>query len=446
MPRPTLALAFSLYTAFVATLLWSPFFPVRDTKVPVVGTKLIGADSAVFAYVGHRILAGGIPYRDAWDNKPPLVYYLNALELWLSSDHLLGIWLVTLLFALGATWLCYRLCRVLFGALPAALGVSSLLSSLVVVVEYPNLTELYGLPLQFGIFLLFVTVLEKPDRRGCLFALGFLASALLMLRQNIATPLVFCFAAMGYLWSTKSDTWRLSRLTSMGSGFLLGIGIPLGYFALKGSLGLLYEATVRYVVEFGFVSAPLKEQVRSMFPCIKALNPVVLAAAGVLFGAVSRLERQSRFVKWLVVLSTIDFIQGLALSSVPATGYLHYGISWTPALSVLSAYFGSVLLNYSNQSEFTLGFKQSLRAGSAMVVCLIVATNLAFLTALIDRGIKPHGNELTAAVADFVRKSTRPNDQVFVWGAHAEINVLADRASCSRFFYHAALLQPRFFN
>jgi hypothetical protein len=311
-------------------------------------------------------------------------------------------------------------------------------------VEYPNLTELYALPLQFGIFLLFVIALDKPDRKGYLFALGFLASTLLLLRQNIATPIVFGLAAMGYLWSTKSDTWLLWRLTSMGAGFLLGVGIPLGYFALKGSLGLMYEATVRF--EFGFASTPLKDQVRSMFPCIKALNPVVLAAAGILFGAVSRLERESRFVKWLVVLSTIDFILGLALSSVPATGYLHYGISWTPALSVLSAYFGSVLLNYSNQSKFTLGYKQSLRAGSALVMCLIVATNLAFLTALIDRGIKPHGNQLTAALADFVRNSTRPSDQVFVWGAHAEINVLAGRSSCSRFFYHAALLQPRFFN
>ena len=31
----------------------------------------MGADQGLYAYVGERILAGDLPYRDAWDQKPP---------------------------------------------------------------------------------------------------------------------------------------------------------------------------------------------------------------------------------------------------------------------------------------------------------------------------------------------------------------------------------------
>ena len=39
----------------------------------------MGADQGLYAYVGERILAGDLPYRDAWDQKPPAIHYTYAL-------------------------------------------------------------------------------------------------------------------------------------------------------------------------------------------------------------------------------------------------------------------------------------------------------------------------------------------------------------------------------
>src|SRR3954447_17879480 len=36
-------------------------------------------DSGIFLYVGQRLLHGDVLYRDIADNKPPLIYWLNAL-------------------------------------------------------------------------------------------------------------------------------------------------------------------------------------------------------------------------------------------------------------------------------------------------------------------------------------------------------------------------------
>src|SRR5687767_9878358 len=35
-------------------------------------------DQAMFAYIGDRWLHGGLPYRDAWDVKPPGIFALYA--------------------------------------------------------------------------------------------------------------------------------------------------------------------------------------------------------------------------------------------------------------------------------------------------------------------------------------------------------------------------------
>ena len=38
----------------------------------------MGADQGLYAYVGERILDGDLPYRDAWDQKPPAIHFAYA--------------------------------------------------------------------------------------------------------------------------------------------------------------------------------------------------------------------------------------------------------------------------------------------------------------------------------------------------------------------------------
>jgi hypothetical protein len=47
-------------------------------------------DSGVFLYAGWRITEGDIPYRDIWDHKPPVIFYINALGLSLTKGSRWG--------------------------------------------------------------------------------------------------------------------------------------------------------------------------------------------------------------------------------------------------------------------------------------------------------------------------------------------------------------------
>jgi hypothetical protein len=65
-------------------------------------------DKIIFKYLGLVIYKGGVPYRDAFENKPPLIFFLNALT-WLTSYRVT--WVADTLLVLLATLMFYSLCR-----------------------------------------------------------------------------------------------------------------------------------------------------------------------------------------------------------------------------------------------------------------------------------------------------------------------------------------------
>ena len=69
--------------SFMRVLFWLLFCALVAVRVPSLAQPA-GGDQALYAYVGQRILAGEVPYRDAWDQKPPAVHlaYAALIALW----------------------------------------------------------------------------------------------------------------------------------------------------------------------------------------------------------------------------------------------------------------------------------------------------------------------------------------------------------------------------
>src|SRR6478672_2760760 len=65
-------------------------------------------DSSVFAYIGWAMHHGLMPYRDLWDHKGPLLYYLQFAGMWLWSTSTFGIGLLELIALSIALFLLYR--------------------------------------------------------------------------------------------------------------------------------------------------------------------------------------------------------------------------------------------------------------------------------------------------------------------------------------------------
>ena len=70
-----------------------------------------GWDQGILSWVGDVIHRGGMPYRDAWDIKGPLAYYLYAVAQWLFGENLWGIRLLDLVFLVASALVLRRVVR-----------------------------------------------------------------------------------------------------------------------------------------------------------------------------------------------------------------------------------------------------------------------------------------------------------------------------------------------
>lgn len=111
-------------------------------------------DGGVFLYVGQRLLDGAALYREVWDHKPPLIYYLNALGLWATQGSRWGIWVIETIAVAAAAILSLHLLRKSFGIALALLVTAVWLVNFFYIIEDGNLTETFTLPLQFAILAL----------------------------------------------------------------------------------------------------------------------------------------------------------------------------------------------------------------------------------------------------------------------------------------------------
>ena len=205
-------------------------------------------DVNCFFTVGRGILHGLVPYRDLYEQKGPLIYFLFALAGQISESSFLGVWILE---GLCFSWFLYlggRIAEVLSGRKNAFWVSAALLGMLIPVTpafSHGASAEEFFLPvLALGLLIVLKAMREKrllTGREG--FVLGLCAAAALW------TKYTFCglFAGLAlavivwYLFTGKAR-----RLLPLIGVFLLGVlalsAVVVGWFALKDALPDLWQA------------------------------------------------------------------------------------------------------------------------------------------------------------------------------------------------------------
>jgi hypothetical protein len=141
-------------------------------------------DSGFFFYVGSRLLKGDLLYKNIWDDKPPMIFLLNALGLWISAGSRWGVWILELVSIWAAVWIAFSVLKKPFGKLPAALGIATGLTILLLTLHGGNYTEVYAIPFQFAC-LLFLVQSEQKGGFWPAFACGMALGIIFFLQQNL---------------------------------------------------------------------------------------------------------------------------------------------------------------------------------------------------------------------------------------------------------------------
>ncbi len=401
-----------------------------------------GRDSGIFLYVAQLILDGKIPYRDAWDNKPPGIFYTDALGLFLGRGSIAGLWLLEFVSLVAAVVLsvktldrAFGLGAAFFGSMTWLIGMMLLFST-----QGPNLTEEYAIPLKFAAFWLFLEAEDKGYVGWRGLAVGATGAVTLLFRQNLIGVQL---AVAVYMLFTRVYHRHLRRLLTEWFWVLLGgaivTAVVCAYFAANSALGDLYDVAFRY--NFLYSSAPIQQRLAAAlagFGVISGSGIGILAAASWVAGLVFLVTGRQlpRDGKRLLALAVIAFPIEFLLVSASIREYAHYYEAWFPVIGVLAGFFaGSILGGGTGKAKGSFSL-HGIIWQVALVLGMAMMPVYSSITAALPIGRPP---SVIAQAAAYVRDHTRPGDYVLVWGADVSINFVSQRRSPTRFMHQYPL-------
>lgn len=398
-------------------------------------------DSSVFLYSGQNILDGGVPYRDVWDHKGPLIYLINALGLAVGDGSRLGVFLVECLVLLAIFWFFYRGVESAWGSLPAFGASVVLLAGFDRLYDGGNLTEEYAVLFQVLSILVLLSFLRRPKRAdavwmGLLAALGFLLRPNLVSTQVVAGGILLLEALR--LKERDRPYWK-TVLAGLAAGFLTPVLCAVLVFASQGALGDFVEQTITYNLLYSSNSGvPPLEQLAIPWKVLKPLwiTPLVLAGLGLgLFGL---LKEKERITQRLLLLGCLDFLIGLWVYNASGRGFRHYFLNLLPAAGILVGY-----LTWK-AAHANLPFRKRLADSGPYLFAAAMAAWTAISLAFYLPDISQKARAVTAEAGQcpYLDEVLAPEDTVLMWGIETPFYITSGRRAPTRFLYQTPLTQP----
>lgn len=410
-------------------------------------------DQGVFVWAGDVIRHGGLMYRDAWDVKGPLVYYLAAAAEFVFGHHFWAFRVLDVLWQLAAAPLIFATARRIgAGSFGAAVAVA-LYFIWFTANESGNAAQpdAWAGILLCGVALL---LLASPRKPATLAYCGFLIGICCLIK-----PTYGMFLLLPAIYFVAEPTWssRFRALAITTAAFVVPLLLSIAFFAAHGALKDYYDTYIGFNLSVYVVKDALSWPQRAWIAFhIMALSfrfffPVLIAVLGIVDLARRAPRDATMLTVWLVLTVFNVMIQGKMIwlyHYVPV--YLPLAVAAGIGVSRLLAAARGALARSSNPRMLLLAI------GAACVipigtVCggaalkMITWTRHTLTGSMSDgfdeREFREWGGQ-PGAIADasnYVREHSGPNDFVFFTNDWAGGNFLSHRASPTR------LANPRAF-
>ena len=411
-------------------------------RIPTARVPL-DQDCAVYTYVAQRWAAGELPYRDAWDHKPPLVFFLYRTLFAVTSPSGAGVngtlrVASALVDAATAVLLFFLASRLLGYWQGVAAGLLCGLFTALPGIQYEALQpeRVVVLCLTGG----FLAAVVYADKR-CYWsaALSGLLFGLALVMKPIAAPA----GVVVWAWLTW-DAWREERGKAVKRivvhSVLLAVGAVLpwllfmGYFAAKGAFGEFWFCTYTYNARYaadarrgGLVeSARLLVKTKMYEHCLWW----ALAGAGVAIALVRQKLRRGGLLAlgWLLAAFLGVFLPG-------QFAYYYYVPTGAPLALAGSAALVALVAFARSRRSLRLRVVVAGAGCAVLVGCL----GLCWLRQKghLQRQADPKDtNAVVVEIAKHLRQHTEPGDRLYVWGSRPQLYILSERVGACPYLYN----------
>jgi hypothetical protein len=418
-------------------------------------------DSGIFAYTGMVIANGGLPYQDAWDNKLPGVYLIDAFAFIIFGTNRWALWLIENFALALAGLVIFRLLAQVYRDRTEAWGgtlIVILLARHPGLVSDVNFTEPYALLPQAIVYYQGYHFLRQPSYRRA-FIIGFAAGAAFLIKQ---TTIGVALAFLPAVWMCQHPVLHIRRVWRQVGVIILGglsiLSLMSFYLLLNGILDDALKAS--FVAARDFHAWVGKESVwvgQALFSSLTSagfvsvflpLAPFLLIGMAV---AVRRVREMRASQTWislarrtevtLACWAALAFWIDLILANVTGRSYEHYFVPLIPSVAMLVLLALPEIQKYGRRHT---GKRRLLASGArAYLVVLLagvpVGTSIARFW-MADWDIA--GPERRAELALYVMRHTDMDEKVLVWGADTAINFQSERESPTQYTYGYPLIVP----
>lgn len=449
------ALTALIFGALFAMLCWLrspvPSIPIRDV------------DESVSALIAGTWLEGGVPYRDAIDQRGPVTYALYAAVFAVAGVYnMQAVHGLLLMLVLAAAFVTYRIAR--RGVLgPSGAAIGFVAAFLVATASFSyRRSQMLAFhtewPMMLAVALAMLLVWHGLRRRvqhgggrshaiaGGLFAIAFLSKQPGIFDAGAAAVFVL-------LWQHRRGA-LLSRETVRVAGLLaagfFGVLAACGaYFALAGAWADFVYYYWTYNVEHYTAVVPMSDRLSGLDPFAHrrhylTANPLLLVGGSwtIAVALGGWIRRRRTDLRLLVAIWLVFAYFGASYSG---RNFGHYFIQIIPAASLAAAFMIHDLWRLTSRigrrwpamPDLQVAARGAIILGVALAVALPIARfgdDIAWRKLWREPGSRGSRAERDRQrLLEAIRARSSDADSIFVWGYYPELYVLAPRRPASRY-------------
>ena len=408
-------------------------------------------DEGAFGYIGQVIANNGIPYKDALDHKPPVIFYLYSLALLFVQPTSWGIHLFLHIYNFITLLALYLLTKTYFRSQAAGLWsafVYAIFSASPLIQGFTASTEMFML-LPITLSVLFAVLAAR--RKDAVYALlSGLSGALACWTKQVA---VFSVAfALIYLAAQQLPMVRRRMSAERGVNgkliiwwFVSAIGTSLliiGYFFFKGVVNEFFYWSFTHNAYYA-TRITIGQKVSMFFGWLKNFmrEDFIIIGIGLLYGMFIAAKKDVRGY------FTLGFLLSSFLGTIPGFAYRHYFAQLAPAVAIAAGFAISEIMRLVPSKGKVAAM---LLCGTLVIGVPIVLNRGFYLESSPEKisrnifGLNPFPE--SAKIASYISEHTTPNDHIFIYGSEPQILFYAQRHSATPFvmIYPLTFAHPRY--
>lgn len=387
-------------------------------------SELPKTDSSVFLYIGKAMFNGSVPYKDLFDHKGILLYFIQFLGFVIGFGSQIGVFVLEVLNILATALIFYKICKIFtanefvcFFSVAAVL-----LFCTTGFFEGGNLVEEYALVwISLSLYFVCKFFSDKTYENWHIVIIGVCFAVVFFLRVNMVgvwggllLPVVICFL----------KNKRFTELYKAALWFLVGfaaVSVPVMiYLFITGSFREMIDCYL--VFNFSYVDSTSKSGVITfLFDCI-ALTPI--ATFFVIYSITAHAKNQ------LTHINLISLIFAYLSSAISGRSYPHYGIILIPFFVIPTVLCVSDFLKKAKNIKFA-----ALKNSILIFICVLC---LSF--AISDKenkrdNLASNESKEPDEVVEYILQNSGEDDDVLVIGNDVAYYFKFNRSTKNKFFY-----------